>query len=121
MRTLLVMMSLLALGAASARAQWLDPDRCWTCLDKRLHVAAGAVVVVAVRGPWTAPAWRNTPLKRVALTCAVGAAYEAIQVGEAIAARRWGPGRGFSPLDLAADCVGAAALELAGAGARRLF
>ncbi len=110
-----------ALFPAAARAQYLDPDRCWNCLDKQLHFVAGASIDVIVRGPWTAPTWRNTAFKRIALTCAVGAAYEAVQVAEAVAEHRSGPGYGFSPLDLAADCAGAAGMELLWAGVRRLF
>lgn len=116
-----MLVAALMLWPAVLGAQWLDPDRCVTCLDKGLHVAAGAVVDVALRGPWVAPAWRDTAVKRVALTCAIGAAYEALQVVEALAERRGGPGYGFSPLDLAADCAGAVGMELLWAGARRLF
>ncbi len=116
-----VLATVVFFGSTPARAQWLDPDRCWTCRDKQLHAAAGAAVAIGIRGPWTAPSWRNTALKRIALTCAIGAAYEAVQVAEAIAEHRSGPGFGFSALDLAADCAGAAALELVWGLGRRVF
>lgn len=113
--------ALLTLCPAVLGAQWLDPDRCATCLDKQLHVAAGAAIDVALRGPWVARSWHDTAVKRVALTCAIGAMHEVVQMVEAVAERRSGPGYGFSPLDLAADCAGAVGMELLWAGARRLF
>lgn len=120
MRTLLLLAGLL-IAPAALEAQWLDPDTCWTCFDKQLHFAAGASIAIAVRGPWTAKNWKDTAVKRVALVCAVGAAYEVVQVAEAVAEHRSGTGFGFSPLDLAADCAGAAAFELVWAGVRRIF
>jgi hypothetical protein len=109
------------LVATPAAAQWLDRDPCWTCRDKQLHAVAGAAVTLAVRGPWTNPSWRNTAIKRIALTCGIGAAYELVQVGQAVAEDHRGSGYGFSPLDLAADCAGAAALEGAWSLGRRIF
>ena len=112
---------LLAAAASPVRAQWLDPDDCWSCLDKRLHFVAGAAIDVAVRGPWITKSWRNSALKRIMLTCAVGAAYEGVQMVEAWAENNSGPGYGFSPLDLAATCSGALGMEITVAAVKALF
>jgi hypothetical protein len=49
-------MVVLALSVAAARApaQWLDPDACVTCPDKRMHFAAGVGLDLLDRGPWVA-------------------------------------------------------------------
>ena len=44
-------MVVLALSVAATRAgaQWLDPDACVTCPDKRIHFAAGVGLDVGPR------------------------------------------------------------------------
>ena len=91
-----------------ARAQVLDPDRSWRCSDTRQHAAAGVALDLVVRSAILAPAWRRSPVRRVALVVVVGAAYEGV---ETIAAWQDGslgtPGRGFGIKDLAATAAGA--------------
>lgn len=105
----------LALYAAPTQAraqQIIDPDYCWRCQDTKAHFAAGATLDLLVRGPWVAKSWRDTPLKRIALTTMVGASYEIVQAMESELKHQRGPGYGFSPKDLAADFAGAVATEI---------
>jgi len=103
----------LALAAPKiSQAQFLDPDKCWTCSDTREHFAGGAILDLAVRGPWVAESFRNRLWKREAMVCTIGATYEALQYFEAKANNKLGErGYGFSLKDLAADCLGALAME----------
>lgn len=101
-------------------AQWLDPDRCVTCRDKREHFAAGVGLDLIARGPWVARPFRDAAWKRVALTTVVAAGWELIEAGEARRDGRAGqPGYGFSPLDIAATAAGAVALEVVWGIARK--
>lgn len=115
---------LVAVAAATAplTAQYLDPDRCWTCRDKVEHFAAGAGLDILARGPWVAASFRNRAWKRVAVTAVVATAWELIEMEQA---RRDGtagqPGYGFSPLDVTATVGGAVAMELAAAGLRAIL
>lgn len=100
----------LLLAGAPARAQFLDPDNCWTCAHSREHFVAGAVLDVLWR-PLLRPSL-NRPVPRVLLTCAVGAVYEGMQYIEARAEGQLGQvGHGFGLMDLALDCAGAAVVE----------
>jgi len=104
--------ALLAALAAPAAAQYLDPDHCVTCRDKREHFAAGVGLDLLARGPWVARSFRDKPWKRVALTGVVATSWEVLEMFQA---RRDGtagrPGYGFSPLDIAATVAGAATTE----------
>lgn len=115
----------LALSTASGRhaaGQWLDPDRCVTCPDKRIHFAAGAGLDLVWRGPWVAKAFHDSPWKRIAMTATVATAWE---IMDALEARREGkagrPGYGFGPLDLAATVAGTATAEGLQALVHRVF
>ena len=102
----------LSLTAARAPAQWLDPDPCVTCPDKRIHFAAGVGLDLLARGPWVAKSFHDQAWKRVLVTATVAASWEML---DALEARREGkagrPGYGFGPLDFAATVVGAASAE----------
>src|SRR5256885_14303102 len=60
----------LALSAAAPRApaQWLDPDACVTCPDKRMHFAAGVGLALLAPGPRGAKSVHDPPRKRVLRT-----------------------------------------------------
>jgi len=109
-----VWMVVLALSGAGERApaQWLDPDHCVTCPDKRIHFAAGIGLDLLARGPWVAKSFHDHAWKRVLLTATVAASWEMV---DALEARREGkagtPGYGFGPLDLVATVAGAATAE----------
>lgn len=62
-----------------SRAQWLDPDNCWTCKDSREHFGAGAVLDLGLQALPNSWQVSNKPWKRVALVALVGAVYEAGQ------------------------------------------
>lgn len=114
---LLVLM--LVLVSAAASAQYLDPDRCWTCSDSFQHAAAGAALDGAAIAVF--PRWR--PWQRALLTgVLIGGVFEA---GQADAARHTGKlgqlGYGFGLKDWACDVAGALVLEGAWALARRIF
>src|SRR5256884_8621013 len=104
-------MVVLALSVAAARApaQWLAPDACVTCPDKRMHFAAGVGLDLLARGPWVAKSFHDHAWKRVLVTATVAASWEML---DALEARREGkagrPGYGFGPLDFAATVAGAA-------------
>jgi hypothetical protein len=106
--------------ASTATAQYLDPDRCLTCQDKREHFAAGAGLDLLARGPWVSPSFRNAAWKRVALTTVVAVSWEVLEAADA---RRDGdigrPGYGFGLLDIAATVAGAATVEALSGIARR--
>lgn len=93
-------------------AQWLDPDHCITCPDKRIHFAAGVGLDLLTRGPWVAKSFHNRPWKRIAWTATVAASWEMV---DALEARREGKagrrGYGFGPFDLAATVAGAVFVE----------
>ena len=107
-------MVLLAFSVAATRApaQWLDPDACVTCADKRIHFAAGVGLDLLARGPWVATPFHDHAWKRVLVTATVAASWEML---DALEARREGkagrPGYGFGPLDFAATVAGAATAE----------
>ena len=107
-----IMAAAFAAAATAASAQWLDPDRCVTCPDKRIHFAAGAGLDLLARGPWVAKGFHDHAWKRVLVTATVAASWEMV---DALEARREGkagqPGYGFGPLDLAATIAGAVATE----------
>jgi hypothetical protein len=101
-----------AAAASPVSAQWLDPDRCFTCPDKRIHFAAGAGLDLLARGPWVSKGFHDHAWKRVLVTATVAATWEMM---DALEARREGkagrPGYGFGPVDLAATIAGAVAVE----------
>ncbi|HEY6159235.1 MAG TPA: hypothetical protein VIV88_17440 [Gemmatimonadales bacterium] len=117
-------MLVLALSVVGARApaQWLDPDACVTCPDKRIHFAAGVGLDVLARGPWVAKPFHDHAWKRVLITATVAASWEML---DALEARREGkagrPGYGFGPLDFAATVAGAASAEALQALARKFL
>ena len=112
----------LALSPVALAAQYLDPDRCWTCRDKVEHFAAGAGLDLLARGPWVARGFRDRAWKRVAVTAVVATAWELIEMEQARRDDTAGrPGYGFSPLDVAATVGGAVAMELAAAGLREIL
>lgn len=82
--------------------------------DQWEHLAAGAAVALAVRGPWVTPAWRDRLWKRGAWQLALGVTFEAYQAHEL---------QRFDPtdvaLDLVADLAGWVVVEV-GAAALRL-
>lgn len=113
MRWLLLTL-LLCAPFETAHAQWLDPDTCWTCKDKIVHAAGGAALNALVRGPWIAPGWRDTVVKRMAWVMALGCVvYELHDVYESHE-RGWlgKPGGGFGWLDCIAVGVGGLTTEL---------
>src|ERR1043166_8994110 len=69
---------LLAVMATPAPAQYLDPDHCLPCRDKREHFAAGAGLDLLARGPWVARSFRDKPWKRLALTGVVATSWEVL-------------------------------------------
>src|SRR5256884_4899230 len=91
-------MVVLALSVAAARApaQWLDPDACVTCPDKRIHFAAGVGLDLLARGPWVAKPFHDQAWKHVLVTATGAASWEML---DALQARREGkagrPGYGF--------------------------
>lgn len=91
-----------ALVAQRAPARW-DGDQ-WQ------HVAAGAAVALAVRGPWIAPAWRDAWWKRGVWQLMLGGVWELAQ---------WDRFRHLDTADagqdLAADVLGWAVVELGAA------
>jgi hypothetical protein len=99
--------------ASPTSAQYLDPDRCITCQDKREHFAAGVGLDLLAHGPWVSQSFRDAAWKRVALTAVVATAWEVFQGFEA---RRNGnvgrPGYGFGSLDIAASVAGAVTSEI---------
>ena len=117
-------MVVLALSVAGARApaQWLDPDACVTCPDKRIHFAAGVGLDLLARGPWVAKPFHDHAWKRVLMTATVAASWEML---DALQARREGkagrPGYGFGPLDFAATVAGAATAEALQALGRKIL
>lgn len=79
MKYLLFMLALLVFTPTKSQAQWLDPDKCWTCVDSREHFGAGAAIDLGLQvfpNTWQVS---NKPWKRVALVALVGAVYEAGQ------------------------------------------
>lgn len=91
-------------------AQWLDPDGCWTCRDKREHFVAGATVDLLIR-PLIKPSLQNV-VSRILITCGIGIAYEGVQLYEDHQSHRLGQrGFGFGIGDVMADCLGATAME----------
>ena len=122
MKWLLLSLGLLCLSASTANAQWLDPDNCWTCSDSKQHFAAGAILNIAVRGPYVTKSWNNTAYKRILLVAGVGATYELLQYYEARQLGRLGKvGYGFSPKDLVLDVAGATATEVVIWGIRKIL
>lgn len=123
-KTVCSAMIVLALSAAGrdAAGQWLDPDGCVTCPDKRIHFAAGVGLDLVWRGPWVAKAFHDNPWKRIAMTATLATAWEMM---DALEARREGkagrPGYGFGPLDLAATVAGTATAEGVQALVQRVF
>lgn len=109
-------------AATPGRAQYLDPDRCLTCRDKREHFAAGAALDILARGPWVARSFRDRAWKRVAITATVAVAWEVVEMGEARRDGRAGhPGYGFSPVDVGATVAGAVVVELVVGGVGKLL
>ena len=108
-------------AARPVSAQWLDPDHCVTCPDKRIHFAAGAGLDLLARGPWLSKGFHDHAWKRVLVTATVAASWEMV---DALEARREGkagrPGYGFGPVDLAATITGAVATEALQGLARKL-
>lgn len=97
---------------STAQAQFLDPDRCWTCADSRQHMAGGALLDAGLQSlprSWTLT---NTPGKRIALVAVAGMVYEA---GQWDAHRGDGlnghPGYGFGLKDAACNVIGAVVTE----------
>lgn len=112
---------LLAVMATPAPAQYLDPDHCLTCRDKREHFAAGAGLDLLARGPWVARSFRDKPWKRVALTGVVATSWEVLEMFQDRRDGKAGrPGYGFGPLDIAATVAGAATTEVLAGLAHRL-
>jgi hypothetical protein len=109
-------------AARPVSAQWLDPDACVTCPDKRIHFAAGVGLDMLARGPWVAKPFHDHAWKRVLITATVAASWEML---DALEARREGkagrPGYGFGPLDFAATVAGAASAEALQALARKFL
>jgi hypothetical protein len=107
--------------ASPATAQYLDPDRCLTCQDKREHFAAGAGLDLLARGPWVSPSFRDAAWKRLAITAVVATSWEVLEAADA---RRDGDigrsGYGFGLLDIAATVAGAATVEALSGIARRI-
>ena len=104
--------AVLLAAASPTHAQYLDPDACLTCQDKREHFLAGAGLDLLARGPWVASSFRNTAWKRVALTTVVATSWELIETAQARRDGKAGqPGYGFSPLDIAATVAGAITVE----------
>lgn len=88
-----------------------DPDWVWNA-DQWQHMAAGAALVVLMRGPYITESWRESFWGRVGLVAVIGAAYEGLQLFEASQTGMLGqPGYGFGPLDLIADVAGALVVE----------
>jgi hypothetical protein len=113
MRLLLLVLGLLCFSPSTAKAQWLDPDNCWTCQDSWHHFAAGSILDVVVRGPYVSKSWNNRAWKRVLLVAGIGATYEFMQLYEARQEGNIGQaGYGFSPKDLVMDIGGAVASEV---------
>lgn len=105
--------ALLAAMGAPATAQYLDPDHCFTCRDKREHFAAGVGLDLLARGPWVARSFRDKPWKRVALTGVVATSWEVLEMFQDRRDGKAGhPGYGFGPLDIAATIAGAATTEV---------
>lgn len=112
LRILLLLIVLMHCFARPSHGQWLDPDSRWD-KDQIDHMVAGALVAVAVRGPYINYNWRNTVAKRMAWVSALGIVYEIKDLYEH---NRMGwlgnPGAGFGLLDLVADVAGAAVAEI---------
>ena len=105
--------ALLAALAVPASAQYLDPDRCVTCVDKREHFAGGMALDVLARGPWIARSFRDQAWKRVAITTVVATSWELIEMFQDRKDGKAGrPGYGFGPLDVAATVAGSVATEV---------
>lgn len=111
-----------------ARAQFFDPDNkllCWSCPSHNDHFVVSAIFDLVIRpAPFLAKSWRQSPLKRIAIVTIGGTIYELNdfrmcatyhpQCGSEV-------GRGFGVVDIVWDAVGAAAVELAEAGVRKLL
>ncbi len=100
----------LALCAARASGQFLDPDHCLTCRDVVQHAAGGAVLDVAARLVIKRPA------QRVAFVAFTGAVVELAQWDVDVHTVRPSclgkPGCGFGLKDLAIDVAAAVAAEV---------
>jgi hypothetical protein len=108
-----VIVMLLAGIAAPVSAQYLDPDRCFTCVDKREHFTGGVALDVLARGPWIARSFRDQAWKRVAITTVVATSWELIEMFQDRKDGKAGrPGYGFGPLDVAATVAGSVATEV---------
>ena len=111
-RTALLLMVLMHCFSRPTYGQWLDPDNRWDS-DQIDHMIAGALVNVAVRGPYIAYNWRNTVAKRMAWVLVLGTIYEIKDLYEHDRMNWLGnPGAGFGLLDLVADVTGAAIAEV---------
>lgn len=64
-----LLLALLLFIPIKGSAQWLDPDKCWTCKDSQQHFMAGAVLDFGLQAfPDT---WQvsNKPWKRSCFGC----------------------------------------------------
>jgi len=125
-RIWLVTLLILGFGAARpARAQFLDPDRawtCWHCYSHNAHATISAGLTLSLRVmPFVKQSWQR-PVGRVAIIAIGGALYELQDWGQCTQRHACGrPDAGFGLVDLAYDVAGAAALELLVSGVRRVF
>lgn len=122
MRYLLLILGLIIFTPTTSKAQWLDPDRCWTCKDSQQHFLAGAGLDLGLQilpNSWQVS---NKPWKRVALVALVGAVYEAGQADVAHSQGLLGnPGYGFGLKDEACNIGGAVVSELLTWGLRKVL
>ena len=116
-------------AARPAEAQFFDPDNkpgCWSCYSHNSHFAVSAVFDVAIRPmPIFAKSWRRAALGRVAIVTVGGILYE-FNDYRTCATAPWDPcgsqvGRGFGPIDIMWDVLGAASVETVQFGLTQVF
>ena len=108
-KLLLLVAVLLIMSSQPAFGQFLDPDRCLTCHDKRDHAA------FAMAGDVAAGVIFHKPWQRLAVVGSLGVLFELGALDAELskpAANRCTPGLCFGLLDLAADMTGAVVSEL---------
>jgi len=108
-KLLLLVAVLLIMSSQPAFGQFLDPDRCLTCHDKRDHAA------LAMAGDAAAGVIFHKPWQRLAVVGSLGVLFELGALDAELskpAANRCTPGLCFGLLDLAADMTGAVVSEL---------